>query len=362
MVSMTRPIFSFAAVLLTLTAGAALAQPLNLSAPQGFKVQPYAQGFERPRFMVQGPNGDVFLSDTSAGKVYLLPASNPSKPIVYAQNLNQPHGLALHGGYLYVANTDSVVRFAYRSGDQSGKNPQQLMKLPTGGHFTRTVTFDEAGKMYVSVGSSCNVCEEGDKRRAAVWVYDADGKNGRPYATGLRNAVGLAWLDGTLYATSNGRDNLGDNIPPEGFYRLKSGNFYGWPYCYTTQAGKPQVWDKDFGRKDARTCAAATPAFATTTAHSAPLGIAAYTGKMFPGVYQGKLIAALHGSWNRSQKSGYKLVTVDPKTGQVSDFITGFLSGQRTLGRPAGVLTLADGSVLFSDDQGGIVYRVTYGQ
>ncbi len=337
------------------------AQPLTLQAPTGFKVSPYAQGFKNPRFMVQAPNGDVLVSDMSAGKVYMLPHSAPDKPVVYAQGLHSPHGLALHGGYLYVANTDSVVRFAYKAGDQKGQTPQKLLSLPTGGHFTRTVVFDQAGKMYVSVGSSCNVCEESDPHRAAVWVYDADGKNGKPYATGLRNAVGLAWLDGVLYASNNGRDNLGDNLPPEGFYKLASGAFFGWPYCYTVKAGQPQVWDKDFGRKNPAACTGATPAFALTTAHAAPLGIAAYTGQQFPVAYR-KIFAALHGSWNRSQKSGYKLVMIDPKTGQVSDFVTGFLRGQTTLGRPAGVLALADGSLLFTDDQNGVVYRVSYGR
>lgn len=221
--------------------GAAHAQGgplLQLRAPAGFKVGLYASGFGQPRFMALSPSGDLLVSDPQAGTVVV--ASDRDRDgvadgkAVFASGLNRPHGLAFHGGFLYVANTDGVVRFPYRSGDRKASGPaQKLLSLPEGGHWTRTVVFGPDGKMYVSTGSSCNVCEEGDRRRAAVWVYDADGKNGKPYATGLRNAVGLEWFGAALYATNNGRDQLGDDLPPEGFYRLRAGGFYGWPYCYT---------------------------------------------------------------------------------------------------------------------------------
>jgi glucose/arabinose dehydrogenase len=158
----------------------------------------------------------------------------------------------------------------------------------------------------------------------------------------------------------NNRDNLGDNIPPETFFRLKSGGFYGWPYCYNLNG--TQVFDKDFGRKDASVCKAALPAFATVTAHSAPLGINFYTGKAFPAGYQGMLFSALHGSWNRSERSGDKVVMIDPQSGKVTDFLTGFLDGQTSLGRPAGVVSAADGSLMVTDDQTGTVFRVSYAQ
>ena len=339
------------------------AQSGGFTVPQGFTVTPYAEGFERPRLMVVAPNNDVFLSDTSAGKVYVLRggAKADSKQ-VFAQGLNQPHGLAFHGGYLYVANTDSVVRFAYKSGDQKASGgPEKLLNLPSGGgHSTRTVVFGPDNRMYVATGSSCNVCEEDDPKRAAVWVYDAEGKNGQAYSTGLRNPVGLEWYGGTLYATNNGRDNLGDNIPPEGFYKLAQGRDFGWPYCYTTQPGEPQVWDKNFGRKNEGVCKASTPAFALTTAHSAPLGLAFYTGKAFPAAYQGMMFVALHGSWNRSEKSGYKVVMIDPKSGKVQDFMTGFVSGGDTKGRPVDLLSLPDGSMLLTDDGSGKIWRISY--
>ncbi len=347
---------------------AAEAQPslaARLNAPDGFKVSAYATGLKNPRLMAVAPNGDLFVSDQGAGRVYVLPDRNKDgvadSKQVFAEGLNAPHGLAFQGGYLYVANTDAVVRFAYKPGDlKATAGPVKLLDLPTGGgHSTRTVVFGPDGKMYVSAGSSCNVCEESDPKRAAVWQYDADGKNGRLFASGLRNAVGLAWMGDTLYASNNGRDNLGDNIPPESFYRLSAGSNYGWPYCYTLNG--VQTYDRDFGRKDASVCKSATAAFATVTAHSAPLGINFYTARTFPTQYHSMLFAALHGSWNRSERSGNKVVMIDPKTGKVSDFLTGFLDGQTSLGRPAGIANAADGSLMVTDDQNGTVYRISYG-
>ena len=336
----------------------------GLNVPDGFSVTLFADGFKKPRFMVVASNGDVLISDQSAGTVTVMPDRNrdgkADSKQVYASGLNQPHGLAIHGAYLYVANTDGVVRYPYRPGDtKASAAPQKIVSLPgAGGHSTRTVEFGPDGRMYVAVGSTCNVCEESDPKRAAIWVYDADGRNGKPYATGLRNAVGIEWFGGQLFATNNGRDMLGDDLPPEGFYRVKAGGFYGWPYCYTTQPGQAQVWDKDFGKKTADACKAATPAFSLTTAHSAPLGLAFYDGKTFPAGYRGQLFAALHGSWNRSVKSGYKVIMIDPATGRTTDFLTGFLKGQTVSGRPVDLVVASDGALLLSDDGAGRVWRI----
>lgn len=337
----------------------------SLELPSGFRVTEYASGFQNPRLLAVAPNGDVFVSDMRAGIVYVLPDRNrdgrPEGRTAFATGLRQPHGLAFRDGYLYVANTDAVVRFAYKTGDTKASGPaQKLVDLPSGGgHSTRTVTFGPDGRMYVSIGSSCNVCEETDERRAAVWVYDADGKNGKPFATGLRNAVGLEWFGGTLYATNNGRDMIGDDIPPEAFYKLKAGGNYGWPYCYTVNG--QQVYDQQFGRKTAAACADTVPAFATTTAHSAPLGLAFYTGTKFPAEYRNQMFVALHGSWNRTERAGYKVVMINPQTGRVQDFMTGFLNGQEVRGRPVDLAVLQDGSMLLTDDANGTIYRITYG-
>lgn len=357
---------------LTLTILAALgvsacAQSPSLQVPSGFKVNVFADGFGQPRHLALAPNGDVFISDPGRGEIVVLTDANRDGKAegrtVFASGLNRPYSIEFHKNWVYVGNTDAVVRFPYKSGDRKATGPaEKLIDLPEGGHWTRTATFGPDGRLYVSVGSTCNVCEENDPRRAAIWVYDENGKNGKVYATGLRNAVGLAWFNNQLYATNNGRDQLGDNLPPEGFYKVKEGGFYGWPYCYTTQAGQPQVWDRDFGRKTADTCKNATPAFSLVTAHSAPLGLAFYTGNTFPAAYKGQMFVALHGSWNRSQKSGYKVVMVSPQTGKVTDFMTGFLKGQTTLGRPVALAVAADGSLLLSDDGAGKVWRVQYGK
>ncbi|MFC4453323.1 sorbosone dehydrogenase family protein [Deinococcus sonorensis] len=375
---MKRPLTALLGLLLSVSACAQSSSPsttaqapnvgaapsFTIQAPEGFKVSVYADGFKAPRLLAVAPNGDIFLSDTGAGTVYVLPDRNkdgkPDSKAVFASGLSQPHGLAFHGNALYVANTNAVVRFPYKSGDLKATGPaEKLVDLPSGaGHSTRTVVFGPDDRMYVATGSSCNVCEESDPKRAAVWVFDADGKNGKVYASGLRNSVGLAWQGTTLYASMNGRDQLGDNVPPEAFFKLSAGGFYGWPYCYTLNG--EQTYDKDFGRKTAAVCDTAKPAFATVTAHSAPLGINFYTGKAFPSAYQGMLFAALHGSWNRSEKSGYKVVMIDPKSGKVTDFLTGFLNGQQVNGRPVAVVTAADGSMLLTDDGNGTVYRITY--
>lgn len=346
----------------------------GLNLPAGFQAAVYAQDLGKPRLMALAPNGDLFVADQGkdpgTGRVLALLDRDRDGQLdsvqTYLTGLNQPNSLAFHGGFLYVANTDGVIRIAYQNGDvRPGSAPEKIIDLPAGGqHHSRTIVFGPDDRLYVAAGSTCNVCEETDPQRASVWVYDADGKNGRPYATGLRNAVGLEWFGGTLYATANGRDMAGNDTPPESFFRVMDGQNYGWPYCYPVAAGEPQVWDRDFGKKSPAICEGAQPSFATTTAHAAPLGLAFYTGDAFPAEYRGQMFVALHGSWNRPQKSGYSVITVDPKTGATRDFMTGFLGalGLSTSGRPADVQVAPDGALLVTDDGNGVMYRVTYRQ
>jgi glucose/arabinose dehydrogenase len=231
--------------------------------------------------------------------------------------------------------------------------------LPDGGHSTRTILFGGDGKMYVSIGSSCNVCREKDPRRAAIVRYNRDGGGEEIFATGLRNSVGITWHPATkeLWGTDNGRDLLGDDSPPDEINIIREGKNYGWPNCYADR-----VVDREFGT--AEICQKSEAPAVKLQAHSAPLGLAFYTGKQFPREYQGDLFVALHGSWNRSKKTGYKVVRVkieNGRPGQVEDFITGWLTENETVwGRPVDLIVGKDGALYLSDDAGGVVYRISY--
>lgn len=342
-------------------------------APAGFEVSVYAKDFSRPRFMAVAPNGDIFVADTGAGRIVVLRdaqhgAGTPQKE-VFAEKLNRPFGIAFHDDYVYVGNTNAVVRFKYdketakRTGDE-----EKVLDLPAGGgHFTRTVAFSKDGsKLYISVGSSSNIDIEKDNRRAAVLVSDADGKNSRIYASGLRNAVGLGIepVTGDVWVSVNERDELGDNLPPDYFTSIEDGGFYGWPYSYIGSNVDTRVKPQ---RPDL--VAKAIIPDVLLGSHVAPLQFAFYTGKQFPEQYHGGAFIAEHGSWNRSTRNGYQVVFVGFKDGKAdvnpAPFLTGFVpdpSGKNVDGRPVGVAVTLDGSLLISDDGAGVVYRVRYGK
>ena len=291
-----------------------LAEPRTLSLPAGFRANVFAAGLTSPRFMAVGPDGTIFATGMRGGQIYALPDRDrdgvADEVQVWADGLRQPHGLAFRDDYLYVGETNRVVRFKVGpDGARQGGPEPVVPELPSGGgHATRTVGFGPDGRLFVAVGSSCNVCDESDERRAAISVYNADGSGGRIFMRGLRNAVGFVWRPGTdeLWATNNGRDQLGDDLPFETVYRVRDGGNAGWPNCYPRPDGlRP---DPQFGRPDF--CETVDPPAVTFQAHSAPLGLRFYDGASFPEAVRGDLFVALHGSWNRSTPVGYKVIRI----------------------------------------------------
>ena len=347
----------------------------KLFVPRGFKVNLFAEGgFVEPRWMTLAPNGDVFVADSRANSVIVLRDKNKDgvaeERFVFSDKLSQPFGMAFHKGWFYVANTDSIVRFRYRSGQTRAEgDPERLVELTQGGyrqHWTRNILFSPDGtKMFVSIGSATNVSVEADPRRAAISVYDPDGKNHRIYASGLRNPIGLAWNSktGELWTAVNERDGLGDDLVPDYVTSVREGGFYGWPYSYIGQNEDP----RRKGENPELVKKAIVPDVLLTS-HSAALGILFYDGKMFPKEYQGDAFVALHGSWNRQKLTGYKIVRVRFKDGKLvgnryEDFISGWLPDENSnevWGRPVGLIVAPDGSLLITDDEARKIWRISY--
>jgi glucose/arabinose dehydrogenase len=341
----------------------------RLKLPDGFAITLFADGISNARFLRFTPAGDLLVSSPREGTVFLLErdangdgrADGVRKLLT---GLDKPHGLEFSGDWLYVAETGAVkrVRFDPAARATQGEVETVLSGLPIGGnHWTKTIGLGPDGWMYLSMGSSCNVCIEEDTRRATMNRFKQGNADFEVVATGLRNSVGFDWrpADGALYATDNGRDLLGDDVPPCELNKIEPGKFYGWPFVL----GNGQL-DPDFGAQGGdRVAAAVLPAHAFG-AHVAPLGMRFYRGRAFPERYRGQAFVALHGSWNRTKKSGYKVVLLEWRPdGSIaeSDFLTGFEVNEDVIGRPVDVLDGPDGSLYVSDDFGGAVYRVTYG-
>ena len=365
--------------------------------PAGFKVELFAEGLSGPRIMRVAPNGDIFVAETHSGRIRVLRATDgASKPTIneiYASGLKQPFGIAFFPSgdnpqWVYVANTDSVVRFPYRSGDTkaSGKPEIVVAALPSGGgHSTRDIAFINGDKrMLISVGSASNDAEgmgapvgglpswssqhplgaswgyETD--RADVMVFDPDGKNPGVFATGIRNCVGLAVhpKTGDVWCSTNERDGLGDDLVPDYVTRVREGAFYGWPWFYIGNHEDPRHVGERPDLKDK-----ITVPDVLIQPHSASLGLTFYNGTAFPAEYRGDGFAAEHGSWNRSRRTGYKVVRIRLKdgvpTGAYEDFITGFVVNDSDVwGRPVGVAVAHDGALLISEDSSGTIWRVTH--
>jgi glucose/arabinose dehydrogenase len=352
---------------------------LNLA--EGFEINVAAEGLKRVRFMARSPDNRIFvtdmynLTDNKKGTVYILDgfdqATKRFKSVVpYMTGLRNPNSVAFYSDtngtkWFYLALTDRLLRYRYENGaNKPASEPEVLATFPDyglaykygGWHLTRTVSVGGNHKIYVSVGSSCNACEEKEEIRASVIEMDPDGKNRRYFARGLRNAVGLRWIDGTLHATNMGADHLGRNRPADTMIDLKEGANYGWPYCY--QSGSRIDVDQKLnpgGRKF--NCRDAAKAIVAFPAHSSPLGLEYFDAKSAPTLSHSFLVA-LHGSTTKSLNRGYKVVRVG-RDGKQEDFLTGFIQNGIVNGRPADVFRVSDDAFLVTDDRGGIVYYIS---
>ena len=351
-------------------------------APEGFKVTEFATGLREPRVIVRAPNGDLFVAESKAHQIRVLrDADGDGKPEVnevYAKGLDRPFGIAFYPvgpkpRFVYVGNTDSVVRFPYRDGDlKASGEPEVLVdnipsgdeKVGGGGHWTRDLAFSKDGKtLYVSVGSASNVSDdEKEKRRACILAFDPEGKGERLYASGIRNPVGLAIHPetGEVWTSVNERDALGDNLVPDYVTRVREGGFYGWPWYYLGPNLDPRHEGKHPELKDK-----VIVPDVLIQAHSASLDMAFYDGEQFPKAYRLDAFASEHGSWNRSRRTGYKVIRIPMKdgqaTGEYEDFLVGFVTKDGDVwGRPVGVATAKDGSLMVTDDGSGTVWRVAY--
>jgi glucose/arabinose dehydrogenase len=364
--------------------------------PEGFTVQVFASGLKKPRVIRIAPNGDIFVAESESGRVVVFAADAAgggatATPEVFAENLNQPYGILFHPPgepqHVYVAAANQVVRYRYARGDRKATGEAEVIiaDIPTERHWTRDLESSPDGeRIFISIGSASNIADTmpamspeeikahekthgigaawgEEENRAVVRVFDPDGANLRNFATGLRNCSGMAIQPdtGTLWCTGNERDHLGPDLVPDFLTTVKEGGFYGWPWYYIggnedpAHAGeRPDLKDK-----------VAVPEV-LIQAHSSTLDLVFYDADGFPGEYRGDAFATLHGSWNREERTGYKVIRArmeDGKpTGVYEDFMTGFVVDDETVwGRPAGIAIAQDGALLVSDDANGTIFRIT---
>lgn len=343
--------------------------PLDrLNLPDGFSIDTFAEGIDEARSMAMGDEGTLFVGTRTAGNVYALRDNDGDYKaddiITLLENMNTPNGIAFRNGSLYVAEINRLLR--YDNIEANLDNPPDPVVVyddyPTDFHHGwKYIAFGPDGKLYVPVGAPCNICESEDPRYASITRMDPDGTNREIYAHGVRNTVGFTWHPdtGDLWFTDNGRDMMGDDVPPCELNRAaEAGLHFGYPYCHGGTIQDPEFGDKG-------NCSDYVAPVQNLGAHVAPLGVKFYTGNMFPEAYRGQILMAEHGSWNRSSKVGYRLTLVKLNGNEATSyepFIDGWLDDatQEQFGRPVDLLLLNDGSLLISDDYGDAVYRVTY--
>ncbi len=338
----------------------------QIKLPAGFEISLYAGDLEDARSLALGENGTLFVSTRSEGKVYALPnathADKAGQVITLARGLNMPNGVAFHHGALYVAEVNRILRYPDIEARLNNPPAPEVVfdQLPKDqGHGWKFIRFSPDGKLYVPVGAPCNICEPDPKRYAAIFRMNSDGSGFELFAQGIRNTVGFDWHPQTkeLWFTDNGRDWLGDDIPPDELNRApRAGLDFGFPYCHGKNIPDPQYGGK-------RPCSASVAPVQELGAHVAALGMRFYTGTMFPGDYRNGIFIAQHGSWNRSSPVGYRIMFVRLQNNQPVSyevFAEGWLQGRQAWGRPVDVLVMPDGALLVSDDQAGAIYRISY--
>ena len=338
--------------------------PFALEVPKGFQIEVVSNRIAGARFLAAAPNGDIIVSEISRGQVVAVRPGSPlgTEPVVIARGLEKPNGLAFRGNDLYIATWSGIVVIPGYPGG-TGSSRVLFDDMPRNGdHNARSLALAADGSIYISSGSDCNVCAENDPRLATILRYSPDGRGGRIYASGLRNASGLAIdHEGRLWAVVNQRDNLTPDhtdLPPDELDLIKEGGNYGWPTCYPI--GSLWLPNPEFG---SASCAGMLPTTLNIQAHSAPLQAVFYEATQFPQRFRGALFVAFHGSWNRQPPTGYKVVAVtftDGRLTGIEDFVTGWLTNtDRVLGRPVGVAVAPDGSLYISDDTG-FLFHVVY--
>ncbi len=344
------------------------ATPADLKVPAGFKVSVFASEVTGARLMAVSPDGVLYVARQPKGDVVALPDRDrdgkADKMEVVATNLVRPHSLAFHKGFLYIATNPTVLKMKYANGKIEG-TPVKVVDLPvsTTPHWTRTIGFGKDGKLYVAIGSSCNLCEDEDQRRTTIMVYNPDGTGGRAYAKGLRNAIGFDWdpKTGALWADDMGEDKQGEEKPADEINRIEDGKHYGWPYYIGANIPNSNLTNA----KGSLKASDATPPAFELQPHSSPIDLRFYTGKKFPVAWRGAMFVALHGSSPTARKDRIpgavvRVVFKDGKPAGVEDFVTGWMKDGQIMGRPAGLITGADGALYISDDNKGFIYRVSY--